>query len=294
MVKHNQPSKKANNDTMFDNFLEYEAFFDRAKKIIPGIPLEQAVSSFHEEMDSFQSALNRFKKTVKETPLLIVFLDWVKEHRPNDLAVEHSNILMDNGLIQFINAKKEPIKLADLVHLKLEISKQIEVIRCQRQYSISDRENLVETFLNFFDWLSTQTASNTPVFEDPDKQRTENRCLSHDTFVHLLDPLDERSRIIAKLLYFGGDRTLDDAVTLNIKNVDFKNQQIDIHGKLISYPLHLFDDIKSLIGKRTSGAIFLGRNNTTINPSTIFRHFKEIGPILGLHDLSPKALTENR
>lgn len=70
--------------------------------------------------------------------------------------------------------------------------------------------------------------------------------------------------------------------------------KIDFKNKSISYPKHIFSDIKLFIGTKTRGSLFTGRNNTSINPSTIFRNFKEIGLILDLSELSPKFLTENR
>ena len=201
---------------------------------------------------------------------------------------------MENGLIQFTDDAKKPVKLGDLLHMKLNIQRQIEVIRCQRKYSISDRERLVDAFLDFFKWLSHQTSSYTPKFEDPDKEKTENRLLDHDTFVSLLDSLDDRCRVIAKLLYFGGGKTLDQVVKLQAEDVDFKKGKIEIQGHWIIYPLHVFDDLKFLIGKRSSGPIFLGRNDTSINPSTIFRNFKEVSTVLGLPEMSPKSLTANK
>lgn len=67
-----------------------------------------------------------------------------------------------------------------------------------------------------------------------------------------------------------------------------------MNGGWIDYPPQVLNDLKSLVGERRVGPVFLGRNNTCINPSTIFRNFKEVGPALGLLEFSLKALTENR
>lgn len=173
----------------------------------PHLALDDSIKIFQEERNSFYDALTAFWKNVSQTTLLVAFLDWIKEQRSYDLVVENSKILIENGLMHFSNAKKEPLKLGHLVLANL--SQQIEAIRCQRNLPVFQREQLVETVLSFFRWLSIQTASYIPELEDPDKQRTKERSMPHDVFMKLLELLDERCCIIAKLLYFGGGRTLD-------------------------------------------------------------------------------------
>lgn len=292
MPKQNQFLEKRKTGLRLQKSLAYEVLLEDTKKIMPEIALERSLTVFQDARIAFDDALSTYWKTVRDTPLLTAFLDWMKEHRSNDLTLEYAKIIVENGLIQFLDVKKQPVKLCDLTQANLKI--QIDEIRCREKYSIMVREKLVGVFLVFFSWLSTHTLQYVPELEDPDKQRTGARLMDHETFISLVELLDERCRMIAKLLYFGGDRTLDEVVKLQIEDVDFKNQRINLQGVLVNYPRHVFEDIKLLIGNRSSGAVFLGRNSSSINPSTMFRKFKETGHILGIHELSPKALTAQK
>jgi hypothetical protein len=294
MSKQNQISEKMEKkpDLRLHKCLAYELLLEKVREKTLSKSLDQSIKAFQEERDSIHKKLTDFWKTTSQTELLVVFLDWLKEQRSYDLVMENAKILLENELIPFYDAKKVPIKLCSLTSEKL--SKQIDAIRCQRKFPIYQREELVDTFVNFLRWLSIHTVSYMPEFEDPDKQRTDDRLISHDVFIRLLGLLDERCCIIAKLLYFGGNRTLEQVVSLDIQNVDFKHSRISMQGNWIDYPSHILDDLKTLVGERREGPVFLGRNNTRINPSTIFRNFKVIGPSLGILELSPKMLTDSR
>lgn len=272
--------------------LAYEELLEDAKTIIPEYALETSMLVLQEGIASFEDASNNIWKIARDMPLLAAFLEWIKENPSNHLVYKYAKILMQNGLIKFTGAKNKPVKLRDLE--LSDIIQQIEEIRCQRKYSIADREQLVETFLGFLRWLKINTNNFIPEIEDPDRQKTEDRMLDHAIFASLLDLLDDRCCIIAKLLYFGGRRTLDEVVRLNVEDIDFLNHQIKMQSELIQYPRHVLEDLKFLIENRSVGPVFLGRNNTSINPSTMFRKFQEISPILGIHELSPKSLTSNK
>lgn len=272
--------------------LAFEGLMDQARKIILGDTLDLSLRHFQEGKESYHKAKQKFAKVVKETPLLATFLDWIHLKEPYEIDVENARILMESGLLPFVSDKGNILTISDLRILNLH--HQIDLIRCQKRYSLSEREQFVRTFLNFFKWLANQTDSFIPQLEDLDEERTRNRMLSYENFIRLLELLDERCQLIAKLLYFGGKRTLEEVITLQISDLDFKNAEIDFDGERISYPLHVFEDIRSLVGKRNSGAIFQGRNNTNINPSTIFRNLKIVSSSLGFHEFSPKLLTDNR
>lgn len=101
-------------------------------------------------------------------------------------------------------------------------------------------------------------------------------------------------QLLAKLLYYGGSRTLDEVLSLDLKDVDYKEQVIRYGSQLIAYPAHVFSDIQALTEGRPkpSGRIFIGRQNANLNPATVFRNFKEAGSRIGLGDsFSPKSLT---
>lgn len=290
----NKPRQNKKNDSssLGNSGLAFEGFMEEAKKIVPGDDLECSLEHFRKASESYNREMQLFAKTVKKTSLLTTFLRWIQSKEPYDIDVDNARILMESGLIPFVSDEGKVLTISDLRIPNLR--HQIDLIRCQKKYPVSDRELFVRTFLSFFKWLSNHTALFIPSFEDPDEERIRDRILGYDDFLRLLELLDERCQLIAKLLYFGGKRTLEDVISLQISDIDFENAEVDFAGERISYPLHVFEDIRSLVGRRTSGAVFQGRNNTSINPSTIFRNFKLISSSLGFQDFSPKLLTENR
>jgi hypothetical protein len=98
------------------------------------------------------------------------------------------------------------------------------------------------------------------------------------------------------LLYFGGTRTLEEVLTLNIENVNIDKRFINFGLQPIAYPLHVFADIKDLSQGRKKGRVFIGRRgkSTSLNPATIFRNFKEAATEVGLgQNFTPKMLVTN-
>ena len=171
----------------------------------------------------------------------------------------------------------------------------LEQIRCRDELPPIEQERWVEIFVDFHNWISLQSISYIPEVSDPDKERSRNRALFHDKFVSLIGCLDDRCRLIAKLLYFGGNRTLEQIIEIDIQDVDFEKHSVSFDSGSCCYPLHVFKDIQRLIGTRSSGQIFVGRQNSPINPSTIFRNVKVAAIGIGLGELfSPKILTQNR
>lgn len=291
MNKRRQDEKDAPTH-IFNSSLVFEGLVEQARKIIPGDALDVSLTRFQKELDDYHKAIHRFLKIIKETPLLAAFLDWIQSKEPCDIDVENARTLMERKLISFVDDQGKAITISDL--RKANFDHQVSGIRCHKKYSYQVREQLVRTFISFFKWLSTQSGSFIRQFEDPDAEFIRSRRLGYDDFLRLLELLDERCRVIAKLLYFGGRRTLEEVITLQISDIDFENSEIDFDGERISYPLHVFEDIRALVGQRPSGAVFEGRNNTSINPSTIFRSFKVISSSLGFQDFSPKTLTDDR
>lgn len=68
---------------------------------------------------------------------------------------------------------------------------------------------------------------------------------------------------------------------------------VKINTLVVSYPLHVFADIKAIIGKRTTGKVFRGRQNAPLNQTTVFRNFKKAGVKSGLgSNVTPAYLTK--
>ena len=87
---------------------------------------------------------------------------------------------------------------------------------------------------------------------------------------------------VAKLLYYGGNRTLEEILRINLDQVDFKKHQIKFDDYLIKYPEHVLCDIKALTAPRRNGRVFEGRQKAALNPRTVYRHFQEAAATIGL------------
>jgi len=240
--------------------------------------------------DHLHAEIASFSKVAKKTSLLAAFFVWAKEYTMQSLLEDNIALLVKNEFIDFKNKSGDFVKIQDVN--EKSIKSDLEKIRCRKELTIAQQELLVQNFIDFFNWLANQTLFYHLKIADPDKSQSQNRVFAHEDFIDLLTHLDKRCQLIAKLLYFGGRRTLDEVITLHIEVVDFKNYLINYEDQPVSYPLHVFEDIKSLIGDRTSGNLFIGRQGTPINPSTIFRNFKEVANLLDFEEtFSPKTLT---
>lgn len=124
-------------------------------------------------------------------------------------------------------------------------------------------------------------------------EKKNEKMIKLDDFNKVLEHLDEKYQLVAKLLYFGGTRTLEEILSLEIQHIDFKGEKIFFNGLGIKYPIHVFTHIQNVVKNRTIGRLFLGRQNLPLYPSTIFRNFKIAGKKAGLGDcFTPKDLIE--
>lgn len=244
-----------------------------------------AQSRFDEEMD-------RALFLLIQQPFAGAFGAWVTQMR----ALDQNVVVYCNEIFKLkILPIHDTIQSFSVLQAStLNHDQIINDIRSLRDKTIELREHLVSTYISFINWLSQVTYSYIKPIVDPDQIKRDGRVVSYPVFIKLLGCLDDRSQVVAKLLYFGGTRTLEEVLDLDLKHVDFKTNYINYRSQLVRYPQHILDDIKALTVHRTSGRIFLGRQNTPMNPSTIFRNFKEAGSKVGLGDsFSPKMLIIN-
>lgn len=122
--------------------------------------------------------------------------------------------------------------------LKSDFEAPINEIRCRNGISIADKEDLVTTYLSFITWLSAMSFGRVPSIIDPDLFKIMGRVIGHRQFIQFLSKLDQKGQLVAKLLYFGGSRTLDDILSLKLEDVNFKSSLIRYDSQLVSYPEH--------------------------------------------------------
>ncbi|MEI7489615.1 MAG: hypothetical protein WCJ72_19795, partial [Chryseobacterium sp.] len=240
--------------------------------------------------------MRRSTPVLQEQSLLTAFVV-LTQKKPLDeyqfLNPKRAMILIDKEILNFRHSDGDLIKIREIS--SKDIHKAIDKIRCLKEFDFSEKESLVYCYLQFFNWVRTTTFLDSLNVSDPDKQNTQRRLLDYHVFTRLLNHLDERCRLVTKLLYLGADRTLPEVINLDIKGVNFETCMISFHtGSVARYPLHVFEDIKNIIGERKSGKVFLGKNKTSLNAATIFRNFKKAAAEMCLNmELSPKILSTN-
>jgi hypothetical protein len=297
MVKTGEISWKINKDTPIKKSPKsvLEPFLNFLNSKVPNKETLQYCKTFRSECIRLTEELAASKSVFRKIPLVAAFLDWVQEaHSHKSDEVEEAHLLLKNG---FIGLKDSEGSTWTLYHAFWQNPNEVyNAIRCKREWSLSLRERMVRAYEQFILYLSGCTSGFIVHPEtDSDKVIVMNRVVKLDEFIHFADHLKDKLQLIAKLLYFGGDRTLEDILQLAISNIHFEKLQIDFGSNVVSYPLHIFVDIKSVIGKRIKGKIFLGRQNALLNSTTVFRNFKEAGikSGLGAH-FSPALLTKDK
>lgn len=265
---------------------------DHFKQLIPKKELVQDSAFFVEKIQALQSKVDDFFRDISKIYFLSTFLVWVKDPK-NAMSTKIRELVKKLFMDKYITFEDEDHNLLILEQIKdSDLTKTINEIRCRDGVSISEKETLVDLYLIFTVWLQSFTYGYIHTVDDPDIVKSKGRSLSLSQFNKFLEKLDHKGQLVAKLLYFGGSRTMDDVLSLKLEDVNFKKSLIRYESHLVSYPEHVFNDIKALTDTRKKGRVFLGRQEAPLNPATIFRGFKEAGSLIGMGDsFSPKALT---
>ncbi len=259
------------------------SFMNFCEAKIPSTKLKKECERFDEQRKLIKSEYKKFISEIAKEPFIASFVVWVKEVGQQDTEqFEGATMLLKNGLICVVgdDGKQWTIENAKVFDHRIVI----DTIRCHREWPLHQRENVVKTYLSFLSWLSAETFSYIARFEDPDQVRTRGRMLPYPAFISFLSALsNDKARLVASLLYYGGSRSLDEVLQLTLKDVDFKNRIIQFKSASVSYPEHVFADVKAIAQSRTSGKLFLGRQKSPLNPAIIFRNFKEaaLNSVLG-------------
>jgi hypothetical protein len=272
--------------------LEFFLHFSKAK--IPSATLIASYEAFIQQKKHVEEEIKKNIDILSQQPFFGGFLAWIKQSALDPSSQLLAKTLLESGFIRINDVEENMWTIANA--RLLDHRNIIEAIRCRREWSFELRENLVKTYLQFIQWLSKATNGFIPFLEDPDLQRTKDRSLNFVHFISFLSKLREEDQILAKLMYFGGGRTLEEVLALDIKEIDFNRKLITFDSHFVSYPLHVFADLQLLIDGRQSGRVFVGRRNNApaVNPATIFRNFKEAAIEIGLgKSFTPKVLTTN-
>jgi integrase len=276
-------------DAGFNQRLSYETFLEYFKSI-PVRDLEVSIKKFDDEREKVNQVLKKSIPILREQPLLAAFLLWCKRNYVKKGFPDYPKMLIDEHIISFEDENGDLLVIKNIQ--KKYLLNIIENMRCRKDLDSFKIEMLVLTFMEFIRWMFITTRMFTFEIEDPDRSRISRRALEYDEYITFISKLDDKCRLVAKLLFFGGSRTLSEILNIEVKDVNFQDCSISFESYKISYPKHVLEDIRSLSITSETGKIFSGRKNAALNPATIFRKFKEVSLQLGLDPVyTPKILT---
>jgi integrase len=199
--------------------------------------------------------------------------------------------LIETGVLPLISNKKKTVTLQDFS--LQDPSVVIEKIRCFRDWTVSKREDCVLLYKTFSEWLSKETFGYIPESQDLDRVVSQKRQISFETYIKILSHMDLREQILTKMFYLGGSRALEEVLSVKIEDIDFSRSLIHFSDD-VSYPQHLFEDIKKHIQNRKKGYVFVGKDEDRVSTTTPFRALKKVALELGLDpDFTFKEFTKN-
>ncbi|MCE5293485.1 MAG: hypothetical protein LLF94_02575 [Chlamydiales bacterium] len=274
----------------------FESFCALAQEKIPDAGLAAQFTALQQEMSQLQAGHEKFAHTMASTPFITSFMLWVRHG-------DSQNIDIAKALVQndFIGTHDNSGNVWTMEMAKnFDHQKVLSAIRSTHDWTVRRRETAVTAYIDFINWLSTMTYGYIGQLQDQDPLAVKNRLLPFSKFLDFLDALpNEKSQLVAKLLYFGGDRTLDPVLNLAIESVNFDQLSISWNtlkkdAEITHYPEHVLSDIKALMGNRKQGKIFLGSQKQLLSDVTIFRHFSDASKKALGSSFGPKKLTTNK
>lgn len=239
-------------------------------------------TTFLRASQSLHNQVSAFKDSITKVPFSFMVLLW-GELISNDKMFGKRYLRMMRDLVDtellFLVDKKKTITLQDLS--LQDPSLAIGKIRCHKDWTIQKREDHVLLYKIFSEWLSKESFGYVPEAKDLDRLATQKRLISFETYIEILSHMDLREQILAKIFYLGGHRTLEEVLSLKIEDIDFSHCSVHF-SEDVSYPGHLFEDIKSYIDGRKKGVVFIGRDGERISHTTPFRALKTVASDLKL------------
>lgn len=263
--------------SLMDDFLDLESDCDA--KV-----LNDYSADFEVKVNEMSKHVQRFRSLISNVPFASVILLWAKAvGKDKVFGKRHISMmhqLISNKLLEYKSPNGKALTLAELSfcsHVCPEFfDETLEKIRCFNKWSIHQREEFVSFLCNFISWLSKETYGDIQEIKDPDRELTRQRKLPFELYIKIIQMLDIRERALAKIFYFGGSRTFEEALSLKIEDVNFIKNRLAFSKEPVSYPKHLFQDIKDLIGSRKKGYVFVGRKGEKINHTVPYRALKTV------------------
>ena len=129
----------------------------------------------------------------------------------------------------------------------------IEDIRCVKEWSYLEKEDLVGCYIKFsYDLARFTFGMFHPAF-DPDRVRVERKVIKYELFMDFVQRLSERDALMAKLLYFGAP-SVESVISLKIADLEIEKLEIKFGERVVRFPKHLMKGIEEYVQTRKDNA----------------------------------------
>lgn len=244
--------------------------------------LDKDITHFSKSATALSNQIDAFRKNIADIPLLSVIVLWVRNlvkdtfHAVRNAETMHQ--LIKQGFIGLKDTRGNVWTLKDMVSMGHESI--IEAIRCNECWSQEKTEEYIQFYIGFVNWLSDATSGYVPKAIDPDIQKTIQRKIPYSEFLTIAKHLKDRERVMAELLYYGGERMHEEVLSVKIENI--KDGFIEYQNGPVQYPKHVFKFLLSYLKGRKKGYVFVDRKGGKIDQSVPYRALKKVVLKLGL------------
>ncbi|NNM43056.1 MAG: site-specific integrase [Chlamydiae bacterium] len=215
--------------------------------------LKPLLSQFSKETYEMQTKIKTFSTFLKDVPLMIALGYWIKGILNMDefwrkKYFQGIKNLLEMKVIHFVNYEGNNLTLEEF--RKIGHQEIIENIRCAKEWSFFQKEEAVQSYLQFSHSLARDTLNFVPSGYDPDRNRTCNRFIQYEDFLEFVQHLSVRDALIAKLIYFGAP-SIEEILSLKINAINSKKYLISFKKNEVVFPKHLIGDLVSYLQEKS-------------------------------------------
>lgn len=230
-------------DRVFQGFWK-ECKSQVAKGLNQNRALDSQLMEYSKKLALVSSEMVRFREFLRAIPIAVAIGYWMKGLAVDEFwsqrYLPQMIKLQEHGVIPFRNSNGSLVLLDYFMqHGHQEI---LEKIRCVDKWSLFEKEEIVQCYVQFSQSLARQTVGVIMGGLDPDRDRVRCKAVKYDAFIDFVQHLSERDSLIAKLLYFGAP-SLDEILALKGKQVVADDFSIQFDNGLVVFPRHLIQDL---------------------------------------------------
>ena len=235
---------------------EFLSFWEKCKSQVAtdehkSRELDDQLANFCHQSDQLHSTFSQYRELIHRIPVAVAVGDWVRglclNHSREDKHFSNMVRLQQHQLIPYKDPHGEPIRLEYFIqHGHQDV---LENVRCIQQWSVSEKEGVVQSYLQFSKDLSLKTCGLIPEGFDPDQERARHKAVKYEMFLDFVQQLPVRDALIAKLLYFGAP-SIEGVLALKRDAVVKNALTVYFDEGYVVYAKHIIQDLFGFITEK--------------------------------------------